>query len=180
MSGPESLSQFEFLQREWPAVREAAASAEANVHADARTACFHARRALELAVVWAYKHDAALKLPYQDNLSVLIHDPSFKLAAGEAVFNEARVISTPGNRAVHGARAIPVDDALVAVREMFHVAFWLARTCGRVARPAPVFGYDYLGFRPHANVVALAIHGCLRGPHSQPPVKPARRKPPAM
>jgi hypothetical protein len=37
-----------------------------------------------LAVAWAYKHDAALRLPYQDNLAPLIHEPSFKLAAGGA------------------------------------------------------------------------------------------------
>lgn len=42
------------------------------------TACFYARRTLELAVSWAYKHDASLKLPYQDNLSALIYEPSFK------------------------------------------------------------------------------------------------------
>ena len=36
-------------------------AAEAAVHADPRTACFYARRALELAVSWAYKHDAALQ-----------------------------------------------------------------------------------------------------------------------
>ena len=150
------MSQFEFLQREWPTVRDAAASAEANVHADARTACFHARRALELAVAWAYKHDAALKLPYQDNLSALIHDPSFKLAAGEAVFNKARVISTLGNRAVHGARAIPVDDALMAVRELFHVAFWLARTYGRVARPVPGLVFDVKAL-PKAVLAASAV-----------------------
>ncbi len=79
-----------------------------------RTACFYARRALELAVAWAYKHDGALELPYQDNLSALIHEPSFKQTAGEALFSKARVINTLGNRAVHGHRAIPPDDALVA------------------------------------------------------------------
>ncbi len=78
------MSQFAFLQGEWAAVFEAAARAAAAVKADPRTACFYARRALELAVSWAYKHDAALKLPYQDNLSALIHEPSFKQAAGEA------------------------------------------------------------------------------------------------
>ena len=55
------MSQFAFLQREWPAVFDAAARAEAAVHPDPRTACFYARRALELAVAWAYKHDAALQ-----------------------------------------------------------------------------------------------------------------------
>jgi hypothetical protein len=88
------VSQFAFLQGEWAAVFESAARAEAAVHADPRTSCFYARRALELAVGWAYKHDASLRLPYQDNLSALIHDPSFKEAAGEAVFSKARGINT--------------------------------------------------------------------------------------
>jgi type I restriction enzyme R subunit len=136
------MSQFAFLDREWPAVFDAAARAEAAVHADPRTACFYARRALELAVSWAYKHDAALRLPYQDNLSALIHEPSFKQTAGEAVFGKARVINTLGNRAVHGQRGIPPDDALAAVRELFHVAYWLARTYGRTGRPAPDLAFQ--------------------------------------
>src|SRR5438046_5580855 len=123
------MSHFSFLQREWPAVFEAAGKAEAAVRADPRTACFYARRALELAVAWAYKYDAALKLPYQDNLSALIHEPSFKQAAGEAVFSKARVINTLGNRAVHSHRAVPEADAVVAVRELFHV--------GPTGSPAP-------------------------------------------
>jgi len=136
------MSQFAFLQREWEAVYDAAAKAEAAVHPDPRTACFYARRALELAVAWAYKHDAALKLPYQDNLSALIHEPSFKSAAGEAVFSKAKVINTLGNRAVHGHRAVPYEDALVAVRELFHVTYWLARTYARTAPPAPGMAFD--------------------------------------
>src|SRR5918996_3801628 len=136
------MTQFHFLQREWPAVFDAAARAESAVYGDPRTACFYARRALELAVSWAYKHEAALKLPYQDNLSALIHEPSFKQTAGEAVFSKARVINTLGNRAVHGARAVPQDDAVVAVRELFHVSYWLARTYGRAAKPPAGLTFD--------------------------------------
>jgi type I restriction enzyme, R subunit len=139
------MSQFDFLQREWPGVFDSAAKAEAAVHADPRTACFYARRTLELAVSWAYKFDPSLELPYQDNLSALIHEPSFKEAAGEAVFSKARVINTLGNRAVHGHRAIPPEDALAAVRELFHVTYWLARTYGRTARPAPGLAFDPKG-----------------------------------
>lgn len=91
---------------------------------------------------WAYKYDPALKLPYQDNLSALIHEPSFKQTAGEAVFSKARVINTLGNRAVHSHRAVPEVDALAAVRELFHVAYWLARTYGRAARPEPGLAFD--------------------------------------
>ena len=136
------MSQFAFLQREWPAVFDSAARAEVSVHGDPRTACFYARRTLELAVKWAYKHDVALRLPYRDNLSALIHEPSFKQTAGEAVFNKARVIKSLGNRAVHNHRAVPEADALAALRELFHVAYWLARTYARARRPAPGLAFD--------------------------------------
>jgi type I restriction enzyme R subunit len=145
------MNQFAFLQAEWPAVYESAARAEAAVHSDPRTACFYARRSLELAVDWAFKFDPALRLPYQDNLSALIHEPTFKQVAGEAVFSKARVIATLGNRAVHGARSIPAADAIVAVRELFHVGYWLARTYGRTQRPPPDLTFD-----PRALPAAVA------------------------
>lgn len=147
------MSQFTFLQREWATVFEAAAKAETAVHADPRTACFYARRALELAVSWAFKHDAGLRLPYQDNLSALIHEPSFKQTVGEAVFSKARVINTLGNRAVHSHRPVPEADALAAVRELFHVAYWFARTYGRTSRPAPGLAFD-AGALPRPERVA--------------------------
>ena len=59
------MSNFAFLQTEWPLLHESAAKAEALVHADARAACFYARRTLELAVAWLYKHDRGLRLPYR-------------------------------------------------------------------------------------------------------------------
>ena len=81
-------------------------------------------------------------MPYQDNLSALIHEPSFKQAAGQAVFGKARVINTLGNRAVHSHRAVPEGDALAALRELFHVAYWFARTYARAGRPAPGLAFD--------------------------------------
>src|SRR4030095_13318298 len=73
-----AVSQFAFLQGEWPAVHDAASRAEVAAHGDPRTACFYAPRALERAVGGPYKQAATLRLPYQDNLSALIHEPSFK------------------------------------------------------------------------------------------------------
>ncbi len=129
--------QFAFLQAEWPEVHDAASRAANAAHPDPRAACFYARRALELAVAWAYKHDPALELPYQDNLSALLHEPTFKQAAGEAVFSKARIITRLGNAAVHSHRPVASADALVAVRELFHVGYWLAHTYARGERPAP-------------------------------------------
>ena len=145
-------SVFAFLQPEWPDVYESAHKAASAVYPDPRTACFYARRALELAVAWAYKHDPALRLPYQDNLSALIHEPTFKTAAGEAVFSKARVINTLGNQAVHSHRPIQPSDAVTAVRELFHVGYWLARTYARGAKPAPGLVFDVIALPKPATV----------------------------
>ncbi len=136
------MSQFTFLQHEWPAVHEAASRAAVSVYADPRAACFYARRTLELAMRWAYKHDADLRLPYQDNLSALIHEPRFKRVAGEAVFTKAKLINTLGNRAVHSHRTVPEADALTALRELFHVVYWFARSYARAGRPATGLAFD--------------------------------------
>lgn len=136
------MSNFAFLAAEWPDVHEAAIRAESAVHPDPRTACFYARRALELAVHWAFKHDPALKVPYQDNLSALIHEPTFKKAAGEAVFTKARLIVKLGNHAVHSHRPVQQYDAVVAVREIFHIGYWLAHTYARGERPEPGTAFD--------------------------------------
>ena len=146
------MSNFLFLQAEWPAVFEAAEKAEAAVHPDPRTACFYARRSMELAVAWLYKHDPSLKLPYQDNLSALIHEPTFKALAGEAVFNKARIIARLGNQAVHSPRPVPPADALTAVGELFHVGYWLARTYARGAKPSPELVFDPAALREFPSI----------------------------
>ena len=81
-------------------------------------------------------------MPYEEKLSALIHEPTFKVAAGEAVFSKAKVINTLGNHAVHRAGPIQAADALVAVRELFHVTYWFAHTYARGDKPAPNIQFD--------------------------------------
>ena len=138
------VSNLAFLQSEWPAVFEAAGKAEAAVNTDPRTACFYARRALELAVAWAYKHDPALKLPYQDNLSALIHEPSFKQAAGEAVFHAEFVSGAMRN-------GVSLDKSLEA-------AFALR---GKLA-PADMASLDSRKVPRSRTMAAASMHSDLR------------------
>src|SRR5882724_10703626 len=135
-------SNFQFLQSEWPDLQDAASKAESLAHSDSRAACFYARRGLEVMVHWLYKHDASLRLPYQDNLSALIHEPTFKTAVGVAVFVKTVLINRLGNSAVHGHRPVQQIDALTAVRELFHVTYWLAHTYARGAKPPPGLAFD--------------------------------------
>jgi type I restriction enzyme R subunit len=136
------MSNFAFLQSEWSTLFGAASKAEGMANTDARTSCFYARRTLELAVDWLYKHDPALRLPYQDHLSALIHEPTFKATAGDAVFTKAKLIKDLGNMAVHSTRIVLRTDAVTATRELFHFCYWLARTYGQRARPAPDLRFD--------------------------------------
>ena len=135
-------TNFAFLKSEWPEVYEAAVKAERDAYADPRTSCFYARRALEAAVAWAYRHDPSLHLPYQEHLSALIHEPTFRAVAKDAVFTKARIIKDLGNLAAHSTQQVAQADAVRATRELFHVCFWLAQTYARVEPPPSDLRFD--------------------------------------
>ena len=152
------MSQFGFLHPEWPDIHAAATRVEAYALSDPRTAAFHARRALELTVAWLYKADRRLTPPYADNLGALIHEPSFRAAVGEAVFLKAQWIKDLGNQAVHGAKPVTEGSARAAVAELFHLAYWLARTYARGAKPANGLAFDPAKLpRPMAQVARLTL-----------------------
>jgi type I restriction enzyme R subunit len=136
------MSNFGFLQTAWPQLSTEGQKAEALVIPDPRAACFYARRALELTVEWLYKSDPSLKLPYQDNLSALIHEPTFKDLVGQKVFVKAKLIKDLGNLAAHSPKPLNGKDSMVAVRELFHICFWLARTYSKTRKPADGLVFD--------------------------------------
>jgi len=130
-------SNFAFLKAGWPELAREAANAERNVIADPRTACFYARRALELAVQWLYGADKSLRRPYKDDLSAMLFEPTFKSAVDKRIGTKMDLIRKQGNAAVHHPKAIAPNEAAAVVRELFHVLFWLARTYALKADHAP-------------------------------------------
>jgi type I restriction enzyme R subunit len=136
------MSNFAFLAAEFPAVHDAAVEAERQAAVSPTAAAFFAGKAVEVGVKWAFRTDPGLTLPYQDNIAALLHEPSFRRAAGEAVFAKARYINTLRNRAVHEEKTISAGDAVGAVKELFHVCFWLARTYARKSKPADGLAFD--------------------------------------
>ena len=136
------MSNFAFLAAEFPAVHEAAVEAERQAGVSPTAAAFFAGKAVEVAVKWAFRNDPGLKLPYQDNIAALLHEPSFRRVAGEAVFAKAKYINSLRNRAVHEERQIKPGDATGAVKELFHVCFWFARTYARKAKPTDAVVFD--------------------------------------
>ena len=146
------MSNFAFLQSEWPLLHESAKRVEETANTDARTSCFYARRTLEMAVSWLFQHDKSLRLPYQPNLNAFIHEPTFRTVVGDTIFTKANVIRSLGNKAVHENQRMVPADGQAATRELFHVCYWLARTYGRKARPDPS-----LTFKPALLPTASAL-----------------------
>lgn len=130
------MSQFAFLSTEFPEVYAHASRAESLALSDPRAACFYARFSLEVVIAWLYAHDGTLRDPYENSLAARIHEATFRRVAGEAIVTKARVIKNAGNAAVHETRAIAPVDAVSAIRELFHIGYWLIRTYGKGTKPA--------------------------------------------
>ena len=142
-------SNFSFLQSDWPTLLAEAQRAEAAALTDPRTACFYARRTLELAVAWLFQAEGgrggALRMPYQPDLAAFLSEPSFVQLVDSAMRTKMEVVRRLGNQAVHQARTVPAQDAQHALRELFHVAFWLARQYAKKVSDRPDTA---LQFRP--------------------------------
>src|SRR6185312_1802743 len=151
------MSNFSFLAAEFSAVHDAAAEAERQAGVSPTAAAFFAGKAVEVAVKWAFRADPNLKLPYDDKISALLHEPSFRRAAGEAVFAKAKYINTLRNRAVHEEKTISSRDAAGAVEELFHVCFWLARTYARKAKLKDGLTFDRSVLAPRTDVLKQAM-----------------------
>lgn len=122
------MSNFNFLQPEWPEISTDARRAESYVHGDPRSSCFYARRTLEQAVNWLYDHDSAFYRPYDDKLVALMTDYAFRENVPSQVGDKAHLIRKLGNQAVHSDRQVRDQEAFTAVRELYHFLYWLART----------------------------------------------------
>lgn len=119
---------FQFLRTEWPKLYEAATKAESLAYPDPRTACFYTRRALEIAVEWLFECDNSLTHPYKNDLSAYLFEPSFKALVGINLHTKLDLIRKLGNQAVHSNRPIRPEDAVAALRELFHFCYWIGRS----------------------------------------------------
>lgn len=157
-----ATSNFAFLHPEWPALQAEALRAEQAARADPRTACFYARRSLELAVTWLFQAEGgrsgSLRVPYQPDLSAYLFEPTFKTLVGPALHAKMDVVRKLGNHAAHSPRAMGAHDGVAAVRELFHVMYWLARTYARnvAARPDGAVQFRLEWLRA-ADVVAPSV-----------------------
>lgn len=136
-------SNFDFLRAEWPDLFAEAIRAERSAVGDPRVSCFFARRTLELAVEWLFRADSALRMPYRDDLSAKLKEPTLVQVAGQVIVTKMDVVRRRGNVAVHRKGEVPAQDAVSAVGELFHVLYWLGRTYARTEEGKPFDGQRF-------------------------------------
>jgi type I restriction enzyme, R subunit len=131
VDNPKTVSNFAFLQKDFPEWFTSLSSAEAYAKSDPRSSCFYARRTLELAVGWLYDNDSSFKRPYDTSLNSLISHSSFQKNIPPPVRSKVDYVRKQGNRAVHDNRVVNSSDALACLKELFHVMYYLAKTYRR-------------------------------------------------
>lgn len=124
-------SQYAPIAGPWPELQAEACKVEQFALSDPRTACFYARRTIELLVAWVYDNDAQLERPFTaKTLADLMYARVFCDLAGEQM-RRFRLLKDLGNKAVHRTDPIRPGDAVLAARELFQVLRWFALTYGR-------------------------------------------------
>ncbi|MCH5584070.1 DEAD/DEAH box helicase family protein [Shimazuella sp. AN120528] len=121
------LSNFEFLQEKklFASFAGACSEAEQSMHISPATCAILSRRALELAVKWLYEHDSDLRVPYRDNLTSLIQEPTFKAILDEKIRPVLRYVVQLGNSAVHTNVKVRRDEAMVSLHYLHQFVSWV-------------------------------------------------------
>ncbi|HAT4301221.1 TPA: DEAD/DEAH box helicase family protein [Clostridium perfringens] len=120
-------SNFEFLKgkKEFESFSSQCLEAEKSIIVSPATCAILSRRALELAVKWVYANDSDLVLPYQDNISSLIHNESFRELIDSSIFNIIKYIVKLGNVAVHTNKPITRGEAVLALHNLHQFVSWI-------------------------------------------------------
>ena len=127
------MSNFDFLKQTniFRSFADASIEAENGIGLNTVTCSILSRRALELAVKWLYANDMDLKMPYQDNISTLIHEISFRKILDAKLFPQIKYIVKLGNYAVHDNKKITRQEAVMSLRYLFNFMQWICYCYGQ-------------------------------------------------
>lgn len=118
---------FEFLRDKkiFNSFNSACLEAEKSILISPATTAILSRRALELAVKWVYSFDNDLVLPYQDNISSLIHEESFRDLIDADLFPMIKYVIKLGNVAVHTNAGIKREEAILSLNNLYNFVSFL-------------------------------------------------------
>lgn len=119
------MGNFDFVKDVFPFIADDCAKAESYISSDPIASCVYARRAIDGLVEYLHYDVLGLEKPYHDDLSGRIHNPGFMQHVDRVIISKLDVIRKTGNTAAHDDKPnISSQNALVTVRELFHVVIW--------------------------------------------------------
>ena len=114
------MTNFDYLKKEpkFDTFSDVAIAAEKILYIDSASCIISCRRAMEFAVKWMYSVDAALHMPYQDNLISLMSTEEFRDLVDEDLLKRMNFIRKMGNNAAHSGKKITEDQAVLCLENL--------------------------------------------------------------
>lgn len=120
------MSNFDFIEINWPEIFQDASEAEGNALIRPRYAGVLCRSALERAVLWIFDNDPDLELPFDTRLASLMYEESFTNILKPSLARDLHLVRITGNNAAHGIR-VTENQALASLKILFRFLGFLSK-----------------------------------------------------
>ena len=115
------MTNFDLFTKEqdFAPFAEPAAAAERIYQIDPAACVLNCRRSMESAIKWMYSVDAALVMPYQDNLISLMNTDEFRDIVDDSLLRRMDYIRKTGNAAAHAGKRIMKEQAALCLENLY-------------------------------------------------------------
>ena len=115
------MTNFDLFTKEqdFAPFAEPAAAAERIYQIDPAACVLNCRRSMESAIKWMYSVDAALVMPYQDNLISLMNTDEFRDIVDDNLLRRMDYIRKTGNAAAHAGKRIMKEQAALCLENLY-------------------------------------------------------------
>ena len=131
------MSNFGFIQRQWPELFDVCQRAESYAVSDPTVAAITARMAVEQIVGYLFVDVFDLPEGYRADLSARMNDAQFKNRTAR-INNQLNLLRRRGNDAVHGNRRISAQESMAVLRDLFDVVVWTVKHASTFPEAAPL------------------------------------------
>ena len=121
------MTNFDFLsvEKNFATFADACIEAEKSIGISPALCALGVRKSAELAVKWLYSVDSSLRLPYKDNFSALVYNPSFTAFVDQSIINNLRFIIKLGNFSAHTNKKVAYREAVLSLQNLFEFVLFI-------------------------------------------------------
>lgn len=130
------MSNFNFLQSEWPTFFRKMKKAEERVYSEPISTASYCRLVLEECMYKLYDLEY-LELPYNKDLASLMSQEEIKELIPFQHLNGLHIARKTGNNAAHFGRRVTTADALVSIKYIYGFLKWFAQNYSEAAPDLP-------------------------------------------